>query len=47
MPTLNVVRTDDAVGMTPADFHNVFPFNEIVNENVPTFVEYGRWDAKI
>ncbi len=45
MPNLNVVRTDDAVGMTPADFHNVFPFNEIVNENVPTFVEYGQWDA--
>lgn len=46
MPNLNVVRTDDAVGMTPADFHNVFPFNEIINENVPTFVEYGRWDEK-
>lgn len=46
MPTLNVVRTDNAVGMTPADFHNVFPFNEIVNENVPTFVEYGHWDEK-
>lgn len=45
MPNLNIVRTDDAVGMTPADFHNVFPFNEIVNENVPTFVEYGQWDA--
>ena len=45
MPNLNVVRTDDAVGMTPADFHNVFPFNEIINENVPNFVEYGRWDA--
>lgn len=46
MPNLNVVRTDDAVGMTPADFHNVFPFNEIVDENVPTFVEYGQWDEK-
>ena len=46
MPNLNIVRTDDAVGMTPADFENVFPFNEIVNENVPTFVEYGRWDEK-
>ena len=46
MPNLNIVRTDDAVGMTPADFHNVFPFNEIINENVPTFVEYGRWDEK-